>query len=64
MPELAVVVGRVGDIFAVQDATMDADDEHLLVVGPVENAEPPPFRQIPLGAPEEVVLQFGGTRAR
>jgi len=41
MPELAVVVGRVGDIFAVQDAAMDADDEHLLVVGPVENSDPP-----------------------
>ena len=37
-----------------------ADDQHLLVIGSVENADPPAFRQIAGGAPEKIVLQFGG----
>ena len=36
---------------------MYAGDQHLLVVGSVENADPPAFRQITGG---EVVFQFGG----
>ena len=39
---------------------MHADDQHLLVVGSVEDADPPAFRQIAGGAPEKIVLQFGG----
>ena len=39
---------------------MHADDQHLLVIGSVEDADPPAFRQIARGAPEKVVFQFGG----
>ena len=39
---------------------MHADDQHFLVVGSVEDADPAALRQIARGAPEEVVLQFGG----
>ena len=39
---------------------MHADDQHFLVVGSVEDADPPAFRQIARGAPEKIVLQFGG----
>ena len=39
---------------------MHADDQHLLVIGSVEDADPPAFRQIAGGAPEKIVLQFGG----
>ena len=39
---------------------MHADDQHLLVVGTVEDADPPAFRQITGGAPEKIVLQFRG----
>ena len=39
---------------------MHAGDQHLLVVGSVEDADPPAFRQIAGGAPEKIVLQFGG----
>ena len=39
---------------------MHADDQHLLVIGSVEDADPPALRQIARGAPEKIVLQFGG----
>ena len=39
---------------------MHTDDQHLLVIGSVEDADPPAFRQIARGAPEKIVFQFGG----
>ena len=39
---------------------MHADDQHFLVIGSVEDADPPAFRQIAGGAPEKIVFQFGG----
>ena len=39
---------------------MDANDQHLLVIGAVEDADPAAFRQIKRGAPEKIVLQLGG----
>jgi hypothetical protein len=32
----------------------------LLVIGPVEDADPPAFRKVAGGAPEKIVLQFAG----
>ena len=51
---------RIRDPFAAQNFGMHADDQHFLVIGSVEDADPPAFRQIAGGAPEKVVLQFGG----
>ena len=53
---------RVRDRFAVENLGMHADDQHLLVIGAVEDADPPALRQIASGAPEKIVLQFGGAR--
>ena len=39
---------------------MHADDQHLLVIGSVEDADPSAFRQIARRAPEKIVFQFGG----
>ena len=39
---------------------MHTDDEHFLVVGPVEDADTPTFRQITCGPPEEIMFQLGG----
>ena len=39
---------------------MHAGDQHLLVIGAVEDADPPAFRQIARGAPQKIVLQFDG----
>ena len=38
---------------------MHADDKHLLIIGPVEDADSPAFRQIAASAPEKIVFQFG-----
>ena len=60
VPDRLVVVRRVREPFAAEDLGMHADDQHLLVVGPVEDADPPALRQITGRAPEKIVLQFRG----
>src|SRR5208337_2672068 len=47
--------------FAAENFGMDANDQHLLVIGSVEDADAPAFRQIASRAPEEIVLQFRST---
>ena len=37
---------------------MHSNDQRFLVIGSVEDADPPAFRQIARRAPEKVVLQF------
>ena len=39
---------------------MHPDDQHLLIIGSVEDADPPAFRQVARGAPEKIVLQLRG----
>ena len=39
---------------------MHANDEHLLVVGTIEDADPPAFRQTAGRAPQKIVFQFLG----
>ena len=51
--------GASGEPFAAENLGMDAHDQHFLVVGAVEDADPPAFGQIAGGAPEKIVLQFG-----
>ena len=46
VPDLLVVMRGVRDRFAAQNLGMHADDQHFLVIGSVENADPPAFRQI------------------
>src|SRR5580704_17440703 len=41
---------------------MHADDQHLLVIGSVEDADPSALREISGRAPEKVVLQFRRAR--
>jgi len=48
-------------VFAADDVWMDAGDQHLLVVGPVEDSDPSALRQVAGGAPEKIMLQFGRT---
>jgi hypothetical protein len=61
VPERLVVVRRVCKPFADEKFAVHADDQHLLVIGSIEDADPPAFRQIARGAPEKIVLQFRGT---
>ena len=41
---------------------MHPNDQHLLVVGTIEDADPPAFRQTAGRAPEKIVFQFLGAR--
>ena len=41
---------------------MNADDQHFLIIGAVEDADPAAFRQVAAGSPEKIVLQFRDTR--
>jgi len=41
---------------------MHADDEHFLIIGTIEDADPPAFRQTAGRAPKKIVLQFFSTR--
>ena len=41
---------------------MHANDEHLLVIGTIEDADSPAFRQSASRAPEKIVIQFFGAR--
>jgi len=37
---------------------MHAHDEHFLIVGTIEDANPPAFRQTAVRAPKKIMLQF------
>src|ERR1022692_2438649 len=40
---------------------MYANDEHLLIIRTIEDADPPPFRQTAGRAPEKIMFQFLST---
>ena len=44
VPNRVVVVWRAGNPFAAKNFAVHADDQHLLVVGPIEDADPPALR--------------------
>jgi hypothetical protein len=37
---------------------MHTHDQHFLLIGPIENRNPPTLRQVTRGAPEEIMLDF------
>jgi hypothetical protein len=43
VPDRLVVVWRAGSPFAAENFAVHADDQHLLVVRPIEDADPPAF---------------------
>lgn len=63
MSDALAVLLRVQDVFSPQNIGMHAGDQHLLVVGPVEDADPVTLGQLPGRAPQEIVLQSGGKSA-
>src|SRR6202790_4434825 len=60
MPDGLLVAPLVGQAFGAEDLRMYPGDQHFLVIGTVENADPAALGQVARGAPEKVVLQFGG----
>ena len=61
-PEAPSRSRRVWQPFTVQDLRMHSHDKHFLVIGPIEDADPPALGQAVVRPPEEVVIQFLGTR--
>src|ERR1700756_3823625 len=59
VPDVAFHCPR-GPPLPAEQVLMHPDDEHLLVVGPVEDADPAPPGQRALVTPEKVVVQFFG----
>src|SRR5436190_8845666 len=57
-PDRLDAVRRVRQPFAAKNLGVHADDQYLLVIGSVEDADPPTFRQVTGGPPEKIVLQF------
>ena len=62
LPDGLLVTQLVREPLAAKYLRMHADDQHLLVIGAVEDADPPAFRQTAGRAPEKIVLQFLGAR--
>jgi hypothetical protein len=60
VPDRLLVEQSIREPLAAKILWMDAGDQNLFVIGPVEDADPSAFGQITGGAPEKVVLQFGG----
>jgi len=48
----------IGKAFAPEDFRMHPNDKHFFIIASIEDADPPAFRQMAGGAPEEIVLQF------
>jgi hypothetical protein len=62
LPEAAVVERLFGQALRVQDLLVHADDQHFLVVGPVEDPDASTFGQTARGTPQEVVIEIFGAR--
>ena len=57
-----LVAQLFGKPLAAENLRMHPNDQHFLIVGTVEDADPPAFRQTARGAPEKIVFQFLGAR--
>jgi len=58
MPECLVVARRIHERFAAQQFGVYTDDQHFLVIGAVEDANPSARRQIARGTPQKIVFQL------
>ena len=50
----------LGEALVLEHLGVDANDEHLFVIGPVEDADAAALGKAQVGAPEKVVLELGG----
>ena len=57
-PDAAALERLVGEPLRFQNLRMDADDEDLLVVRPVEDPDASPFRQALRRSPQEIVVEL------
>src|SRR5579859_2565128 len=61
-PDRFLVEELLRNPFAAENLGMNSDDEHFLVVGPVEDADLPSLRKGDRRPPKEIVTQFRGAR--
>ena len=47
---------------AAKNLRMDPNDEHLFIIGAIEDADPSAFRKATRGAPEKIMLQLFSAR--
>jgi hypothetical protein len=62
LPNMFFVQQFVGNSLGTEQLRMYASDEHLLVIGTIEDADLPSFRQPAGSAPKKIVLPFFGAR--
>src|SRR5579863_3862399 len=60
MPHGLLVEQCIRQALVTENLGMDAGNQHLLVVGPIEDTDSSALWQIACGAPKEVVLQLNG----
>src|SRR6202011_1326584 len=58
LPDGLLVERSTPNSLAAENLGVHADDQHLLVIGSVEYADPSPFRQVTGGPPQKIMLQF------
>src|SRR5664279_1296113 len=61
LPEVLCLQRLARQPFAAKNLRLYTHDQHLFVVGAVEDADLSPFGQAAGGPPEEIMLQFLGT---
>jgi hypothetical protein len=62
LPDIFLVTQLFLKSLTVEYFWMHPDDQHFLVIGTIENADPPAFRQMAVCAPEKIMFQLVGGR--
>ena len=60
LPEILLVTQLIRQSLAAQNLRMHTDDQHFLVIGTVEDADPAALGKPARAAPEKIVLEFFG----
>ena len=60
VPNVLVVAQLLGESLAAEKFRVHSNDEHLLVIGTVEDADPAALGKAASGAPEEIMFKFLG----
>ena len=61
LPKILIIAQLFRKPLVKENLRMHANNEHLFIVGTIENADPPAFRQTAGRAPKKIVLQFLST---
>jgi len=57
-PDGLVIHIHLWESFAAENLRMHANDQHLLIIRPIGDADPPAFWEVTICAPQKIVLQF------